>query len=171
MAKRKYTSQPPNNTGKKYARNVYDPRVDMFKQFYLRPDSYTFFNIRQSALRAGYSEQYACNISTQAPKWWTELVESGDYTRAQMLNKAQDNLLKVVKEEDNGDIANKKIKVDVSKYVTERLGKEHYSTRQEVTGKDGKRLFAFKDDSSTNSVDELFKGVQSAPASSKNKGD
>ena len=133
--------KPPNNTGKTYKRQCYDPRVDIFRQFYLRPDSYTFMNVRQSALRAGYSEQYANNITTQAPKWWKELVESSDFTRAKMLHAAENKLYHFVNEPVNDEAAHKRIQADVSKYVTERLGKEHYSSRQEVTGADGRRLF------------------------------
>ena len=148
----------PDNRGKKYKRTVYDPRVDMFKQFYLRPDSYTFMNIRQSALRAGYSEQYARNISVQTPQWWQDLLASAEYNRANMLAKAEDNLYDVVREEDNGDYNTRKLKTDVSKFVTERLGKDIYSTRQEVTGADGRRLFDnTKRERATVPLHKLFK--------------
>jgi hypothetical protein len=150
--------QPPNNTGKTYKRNVYDPRVDIFKQFYLRPDSYTFFNIRQSALRAGYSEQYANNISTQQPKWWKELQASSEFTRAKMLHAAENNLYEYVSEPTPTDASHKRIQADVSKYVTERLGKEHYSSRQEMTGADGRRLFdSSKRDLAAVPLAKLFK--------------
>lgn len=156
--------KPPLNIGKTYKRNVYDPRVDIFKQFYLRPDSYTFMNVRQSALRAGYSEQYANNITTQAPKWWTELVQSSDYTRAKMLNAAENNLYQVVSEEMHEDASHKRIQTDVSKYVTERLGKDHYSTRSEVTGADGRRLFDDSKRASANvPLTKLFKPVPQKP--------
>lgn len=151
----------PDNRGKTYKRNVYDPRVDMFKQFYLRPDSYTFFNILQSALRAGYSQQYSENISVQQPKWWLELIESGDYTRAKMLHAAENRLHEVVDAPLDDDPAQKRIQTDVAKYVTERLGKAFYSARQEVTGADGRRLFT--NDNRAGAVaplKTLFKGVQ-----------
>lgn len=148
-------------TNKKHS--PYDARVDIFKNFYLRPDSFTFMNARASAMRAGYTENYANKITTDAgPIWFQELIESADYKRSRMLQAAEDNLLKTV-ESQPMDQVEIKIKHDATKFISERLGKDHYSTRQEVTGKDGKRLFAFKDEKQQDSVSELFKGVQTAP--------
>lgn len=160
MANHKPPQVPPNNKGKTYRRNVYDPRVDIFKQFYLRPDSYTFFNILQSALRAGYSQQYSENISVQKPKWWVELTTSSDFTRAKMLHEAQNRLYEVVSEPLDSDASKKRIQTDVAKYVTERLGKDHYSTRTELTDKGGRRLFSNDTRESVKmDVSTLFKGV------------
>lgn len=167
MANHKGNQKMPINVGKKYNRTVYDPRVDMFKQFYLSPDSYSFMNIRQSGLRAGYTDQYSRNISVQRPKWWTEIMESKEYQRAKMLSKAQDRLEERLTEPVT-DVQNKKIQTDVAKFVTERLGKEHYSTRQELTDKGGKRLFGIKDDNADKTLSELFAGVQ-AVSNSDNK--
>ncbi len=151
----------PDNRGKTHKRTVFDPRVDIFKQFYLSPTSTTFMNIYRSGMRAGYSEQYSLNISTQRPKWWVDLVESGDYTRAQMLKEAQNKLYTVVSEPISQDKDNKKLQMQVSQFVTERLGKEHYSTRSELTGADGRRLFA-NETRATQKIPltSLFKGVE-----------
>ncbi len=147
-----------NQTYKRIA--PYDPRVDMFKQFYLRPDSYTFMNVRQSALRAGYTQHYSDSLSSNSgPKWYIEMIESGDYRRAQMLHKAEERLYERVAEtvEDKDGL---KLQTDVAKFVSERLGKEHYSTRQEVTGKDGKRLFSVEQRATASvPLTNLFKGV------------
>jgi len=143
----------------KYKRTVYDPRVDMFKQFYCRPDSYTFGNVRQSAMRAGYTETYADNISSQKPSWWVEFTETGDFLRAEMLKEAQKNLYSTITShsDDKEDV---KLKHDATKFVSERLGKEHFSTRQEVTGADGRRLFSNeKREAATVPLSNLFKGV------------
>jgi len=151
----------PRKTDQKYKRTApYDPRVDIFKQFYLRPDSYTFMNVRQSALRAGYTEHYANNLSTgSGPVWYMELIESSEYRRAAMLKKAEQRLYERV-EEDVKDKDGRKLQADVAKFVTERLGKDHYSTRQEVTGADGRRLFDNKTrESATVPIAQLFKGV------------
>jgi hypothetical protein len=151
----------PRKTNQQYKRTApYDPRVDMFKQFYLRPDSYTFMNVRQSALRAGYTEHYANSLSSvSGPKWYIEMIETGDYRRAQMLDKAEQRLYERV-EEAVQDKDGRKLQADVAKFVTERLGKDKYSVRQEVTGADGRRLFDNKarEDAST-PVAQLFKGV------------
>lgn len=161
MANHKPPQVPPNNTGKTYTRNVYDPRVDIFKQFYLSPTSPTFMNILRSALRAGYSEQYSNNISTQKPKWWVDLTENVEYKRAQSLKQAENNLYETVSEPLSEDINTKKIQIDVSKYVTERLGKDIYSARKELTDAGGRRLFGDeKRDSANVALGSLFKGVK-----------
>jgi hypothetical protein len=76
-----------------------------------------------------------------------------------MLKAAENNLHQtiVTPPEDKDD---KKLQHDATKFVSERLGKEHYSTRQEVTGKDGKRLFSVEQRASANvPLNNLFKGV------------
>ena len=148
----------PDNTGKKYNRTApYDPRVDIFKQFYMRPDSYTFMNARSSALRAGYTENYANNITVQRPKWYMEMLESAEYKRAAMLQAAENNLYETVSQQYE-DINHLKIQHDATKFIAERLGKEHYSSRQEVTGADGRRLFDnTKRERATVPLHKLFK--------------
>ena len=144
-----------------------DPRVFMFKQFYLSPTSTTFWNVRGSALRAGYSTTYADNITVQCPKWWLELQEDADFERAEMLRTAQRNLNNTLKKEPDND-TQLKIKTDVSKFVSERLGKEHYSTRSEVTGADGRKLFTNETASDKDiALDTLFIGVASDESATK----
>jgi len=159
-------NKTPNNNGKTYNRTVYDPRVDMFKQFYLSPDSYTFMNIRQSALRAGYTDQYARNISVQRPKWWVELTDSTEAKRAEMIRQSEQHFLNVLDTpDDSTDKDRMKMKQKTAEFVTERLGKDIYSTRQELTDKGGRKLFdndASKDKELN--VTDLFKGVQASEA-------
>ena len=65
----------PDNTGKQYRTMKINHQAQMFATFYMSPTSDTFMNVRQSALRAGYSEQYANNITVQRPKWWIDLPQ------------------------------------------------------------------------------------------------
>lgn len=66
---------------------VVDPRQEMFLSSYLNPQSETWGNALQSALKAGYTQQTAESIICRAPKW---LVESlGDNI---LLQKASRNL-------------------------------------------------------------------------------
>lgn len=162
MANHKGNQGRPDNTGKTYKRRVFDPRVDIFKQFYLSPSSYTFMNIRQSALRAGYTDQYARNISVQRPKWWLELIDSAEYNRAEMVKKSESHFINMLETPDTTDDRERiKLKQRTAEFVTERLGKDIYSTRQEVTGADGRRLFDVKDrDSKQAPLSTLFKGVK-----------
>lgn len=151
---------PPDNTGKTYrTQKVFNVKADMFKQFYLSPTSSTFCNVRASALRAGYSEDYANNITVQKPKWWLELTESADYKRAKMLAIAEDNLLETAASTSD-DRDDKKLKHDATKFISERLGKEHYSTRKELTDAGGRRLFSNEARENVKiDVASLFKGV------------
>jgi len=151
---------PPSNVGRiQNNTNKLNIKAEMFKQFYLSPTSHTFCNVYQSGIRAGYSEQYSANITVQKPKWWVELTDSADFKRAKMLQIAEDNLLETVAS-DSDDREDKKIKHDATKFITERLGKDKYSTRQEVTGADGRRLFnEEKRESATVPLANLFKGV------------
>ena len=66
---------------------VVDPRQEMFLSSYLNPNSETWGNALQSALKAGYTQQTAESIISRAPKW---IVESlGDNI---LLQKASANL-------------------------------------------------------------------------------
>ena len=151
---------PPNNTGKKYNRTAPNYQAQAFAKFYMTPTSESFMNVRQSALRAGYSETYANNITVQRPEWWVELIDSAEYQRAAMLKKAQSRLDERLSDDVSGDANKLKIQTDVAKFISERLGKEHYSTRQEVTGADGKRLFDNEQRmESVQPLANLFKGV------------
>lgn len=154
---------PPSNVGKTYKKSdTPNYKAQMFATFYMSPTSHTFMNVRQSAMRAGYSEQYANNITVQKPKWWVELTASADYERAKMLTLAQKRLKERLEEEPVTK-EDKKLQTDVGKFVSERLGKDHYSTRSELTGAEGRKLFTNETASEQDvELDTLFVGV-SAP--------
>lgn len=147
-------------TKRGYKKVVQDPRVALFKSFYIDPKSPTFCNILQSALRAGYSETYSMNISVQKPAWWVLLMQDSDVNRAEMLHLSEQNMKRVLKEipDDKDD---RKLQIQTSQFVSERLGKEHYSTRKELTDAGGRRLFSSETRASENiDVASLFKGVE-----------
>jgi hypothetical protein len=156
------SAKMPDNKNKTYRTHVQNPKALLFASFYLTPSSRTFMNVYQSALQAGYSDLYSRNITVQQPKWWKELTETAEYRRAAMLNAAEKALENAVTS-DSDDINDKKIKHDAAKFVSERLGKEHYSTRQEVTGADGRSVFASNErDSVKKPLETLFKGISPA---------
>lgn len=137
-----------------------DARVALFRAFYTDPKSEGFANCRRSAIMAGYSEEYADTITYQMPKWLEELLEDDAMMRADMLKRAQKNINSVLKENPE-TIEDKKIWFRASEYVSGTLGKDFYSTRQEVTGADGKRLFTNQERTTAElPVANLFKGVQ-----------
>lgn len=106
-----------------------DPRQAKFLELYLDPESETFGNAKQSAIRAGYSEEYANRILSEKLTWLSENIRYDE-----IIKKAERNLREFMDDED------KKIRADLTKFALERLNKKRFSTRQEVTGKDGKDL-------------------------------
>lgn len=114
------------------------PKQIAFETYYTDPTSPTYNNARQSALKAGYSESYANNLTVQSPDWMT-----GDAMRIAMLQRAEQSLRELLEMSDEEKKNPQKMKIwqDTVKFVSERLGKDHYSTRSEVTGKNGKALF------------------------------
>jgi hypothetical protein len=114
-----------------------DPRQQKFKILYLDPNSETFSNAKQSALKAGFAPEYADNILSLMPKWLSEIIATP--RRIRMLDTSERNLEKAldipIEDKDIGQRA-----LDATKFVASRLGKDIYSERSELTGKDGKDL-------------------------------
>lgn len=124
-----------------------DPRQKMCWDLYVSPKSETFGNATQSAIKAGYEPDYADQITMA--EWF-----KGKVRRLNMLDKAEkvlDEMLEMPVEvlewegrgEDAEQVVNTspalvKVKQDTAKFIAERVGKEHYSSRSEITGKDGK---------------------------------
>lgn len=109
-----------------------DPRQSLFLQYYLDPESETFSNSYRSALKAGYEEEYARVITTNSKglSWLSESVNDN-----YLIKKAEQNLKEFL--EDSSD---RRIQADITKFVSERLNKKKYSTRNELTGADGEKL-------------------------------
>lgn len=115
----------------------FDLRQKKMWDFYVDPHSDTYANALQSAVKAGYSDTYAHNITNQ--RFFRIKVR-----RLGMLNRAEKVLKRTLimntQDPDTGkeqaDLL--RIQVDVAKHITKTLGKdEGYSERSEVTGKDG----------------------------------
>lgn len=133
---------PPNPNGA----NQYqlDPRQKLCWELYIKPGTEYFGNAYQSAMKAGYEEGYAAQITTV--DWFLEKVR-----RLNLLGKAEKVLEETLVMSDieltesnplgTRNPALTKIKQDTAKFLAERLGKaEGYSTRTEMTGADGKDL-------------------------------
>lgn len=114
-----------------------DPRQALFLALYLDPKSPTFSNALQSALKAGYEQYYAEAITSKMPTWLAEKVRDND-----LVAKAEENLKEFVEMKHGGDPRWGKIKADISKFVAERLKKEKWSARHELTGPNGESLLA-----------------------------
>lgn len=109
-----------------------DPRQKVCWDYFLDPRSDTFSNARQSAIKAGYTETTANQITTE--KWFTERVR-----RLNMVSKAERNIDEVLELQIKDPVTGKidpvvianRTRVDM--FVLERLGKdEGYTTKQEL---------------------------------------
>lgn len=116
------------------------PQQELFLAEYTNPKSPNFSNALQSAIKAGYAEDYARNITSEMPEWLRE-----NLGRMNMLKKAERILektleMEAIDSEGKVDIGILRIQNDTGKFVTSTLGKAVYSTRNEVTGADGAPL-------------------------------
>lgn len=108
-----------------------DPRQKLCWESYINPKSETFGNAYQSAMKAGYEEGYAAQITTV--DWFLERLR-----RLNMLGKAEkvlDQTLDTphINEEGKVDSSIMRVKADVAKHITNTLGKnEGYSTKTET---------------------------------------
>lgn len=133
--------------GKTFQANQWqpDPRQSLFLSYYIDPRSETFSNALQSALKAGYAQEYAEVITAQMPDWLAEGLSD-----MQMVKQALDNLVYFLSLDTVNEGTTKKgevftfndprlerIKADVSTFVLERLHKKKFAARQEVTGPGG----------------------------------
>lgn len=116
------------------------PQQEKFLANYTNPKSEYFGNAVQSALEAGYEETYANNITGLMPDWLFENI--GDMKRLRKAEKNLDEVQNIDIYDEKGiadpQLIDKRTKVDM--FYAERLNKTKYSTRNELTGKDGEKL-------------------------------
>lgn len=98
-----------------------DPRQELFASYYTDPTLPTFSNAYQSALKAGYSEEYAQNITREGNEWVSEIVR--DLNR---LKKAEENLDMFLNYGEDP-----KIQADITKFVAGTLGRKKYHSKSE----------------------------------------
>ena len=112
------------------------PQQQEFLKAFLDPNSPTWGNYRQSALKAGYSEDYADNISVQMPDWLNDSLG-----KSRRLIKAENNLDKALEGLlDDPEKGGKPLQMKATELVLKSHKKNLYSERTEVTGADGKDL-------------------------------
>ena len=119
-----------------------DPRQEVMWSVYVRNIAKGIENAYEAAIEAGYSEDHSRNITMQG--WFKE--KKAKLKRKDMLSKSEkvlDETLEMDTTDKEGRIDPQlhKIKVDVAKTIVSTLGKdEGYSTRSELTGKNGENL-------------------------------
>lgn len=112
-------------------------KQNAFIKFYADPASDSFGNAYKSAVKSGYSHEYAKNILNQGTGIWEKLSE--EMRDKYMLEKAEQN----IKEAMELDIKNKIFgdrQQKATLFVASRLNKAKWSERLEHTGANGKDL-------------------------------
>ena len=99
-----------------------------FLKAYTDPKSPTWSNYRQSALKAGYSEEYADNLSSLMPDWLSENI--GNTKLLQKANKnlemALDGLL------DDPEKGAKQIQYKATEFVQKGLNRETFGDKADI---------------------------------------
>lgn len=98
-----------------------DPRQADFIANYFNPKSKTYSNSYQSALDAGYSEQYAKTMKSRV-NWLSENVNI--VTKDKLVLKAKNNLDKLL------DSKDEKIQADITKFVAKT--DSEFSEKQDI---------------------------------------
>jgi hypothetical protein len=98
---------------------------------YFNPESETFNNAKQSALKVGYTEEYASVMLARKLKWMSDYVSQSENIgrKKRIIEKAENNLETLLDEED------KRVKADMTKFALSRLKKEDYSEKTETEHK------------------------------------
>jgi len=98
-------------------------------------------NAKQSAIKAGYSEEHADNITLQG--WFKERLKK--LRKGERLSRAEKNLeevqcLDIYNDEGKIEKDVLRVRTDVDKFIAKTHDKETYSDRTELTGKDGDNI-------------------------------
>ena len=105
----------------------FTPQQINFAMFYYLPDSPTYGNARQSALRAGFSDKYSRNITVKNLNWIKDVVlEIGGkgVTKDKLVRKAKRVLDKSLDSEDE------KIAQDTAKFIAKTT--TEFSEKQDI---------------------------------------
>lgn len=117
------------------------PQQELFLAAYTNPNSPTFSNALRSALKAGYSQEYAETITSKDLTWLSESIGKKELLikAEKVLNKTLD--MEAVTEEGKVDNQLLAIQNKTAQFVAETVGKnDGYSKRTELTGKGGEAL-------------------------------
>jgi hypothetical protein len=112
----------------------FDPRRELFRKAYMNPKSKTFSNAYKSALVAGYTEEYAKNITGQGNAWFSEIIR--DQKRRLQVDKNIDKFLT----NDADDGLPLKLKADMTKFVAKHMMSDKYGDSLKLTDADGGSL-------------------------------
>lgn len=100
---------------------IADPRRRKFASGYMDPESKTYGNAKQSMLAAGFSEDYACNVTALKPRWFTDIICQDDIVSMAMANLKEDVSMSIF------------TKRRVGKTIIESFDKDAGKHRREMT--------------------------------------
>ena len=129
------------------------PQQQAFLASYLNPKSETWGNALQSAVKAGYSDEYAKVMISRDLDWLSDNVNDN-----KLITKALKNLemaLEGMLDDPEGGAKN--IQWKATDTTLRTLKKDKFSERQELTGKDGERLIASKEEREV--IDNAFNQI------------
>lgn len=141
-----------------------DPRQALLWESYINPHSETFGNALQSALKAGYTQAYAEQITNT--EWFL-----GKVRRMNMRKKGEEVLKEILEMDttnpklvgeqivETNDPALLKIKQDTAKFATERLGKEDWASQTQIANPDGTAIGTQLTEEEKLKLDSLLSGV------------
>lgn len=112
----------------------FTPRQIKFAMYYYLPDSETFGNAMQSAIRCGFSAKYAKNITVKNLDWVESvLVEIGGrgVSKDKLVNKAKKVLNRSLDSEDE------KLAQDTAKFIAKSTAE--FSEKRDLTS-DGEKI-------------------------------
>ena len=113
------------------------PQQQEFLKNYLNPKSKTWGNALQSAIDAGYTEEYAQVMISRDLDWLSEYVKKNNLVikAEKNMEMALDGLL------DDPEKGKKELQYKASEFILKTQGKDlGYTERTELTGKDGEKL-------------------------------
>ena len=113
------------------------PQQQEFLKNYLNPKSKTWGNALQSAIDAGYTEEYAKVMISRDLDWLSEYVKKNNLVikAEKNMEMALDGLL------DDPEKGKKELQYKASEFILKTQGKDlGYTERTELTGKDGEKL-------------------------------
>ncbi len=120
--------------------HIPDPRQKDFLVAYLDPKSSSYANALQSALKAGYSKEYAENIMSLMPEWLSERIS--DTTLLEKAEKRLNQILDIEPVDEEGKIDHSLMANQMKGIVlvTKGIGRARYSERVEHTGENGEPI-------------------------------
>lgn len=101
---------------------IIDPRQQLFFQYYTSRSSPTFSDATRSAMAAGYDEEYARNLVSRKPRWFSDAIRQMD-----LLDKSEQALNELLTQDED-----LKVKAQVAMFIAKGAGKDRWQDKQKI---------------------------------------